>query len=38
MPRVIIIASSKGALGGLNISPPTYCPFPFALTIIKSKG
>ena len=37
MPKVVIVASSKGALGGLNISPFTYCPFPFALTIIRSK-
>ena len=37
MPRVIIIASSKGALGGPNISPFTYCPFPFTLAIIRSR-
>ena len=37
MPKVVIIASSKGALGGHNISPFTYCPFPFIFTIIKSK-
>ena len=37
MPRVIIVASSKGALGGLNISPFTYYPFPFTLAIIRSK-
>ena len=36
MPRVIIIASSKGALGGLNASLFTYCPFPFAPAIIRS--
>ena len=36
MPRVIIIASSKGALEGLNISLSTYYPFPFALAIIRS--
>ena len=37
MPRVVIVASSRGALKGLNISPLTYYPFPFALTIIRSK-
>ena len=37
MPRVVIVASSKGALKGLNISLFTYCPFPFTLTIIRSK-
>ena len=37
MPRVVIIASGKGALSKLNISPPTYCPFPFILAIIRSK-
>ena len=36
MPRVVIIASGKGALGGPNISPPAYCPFPFALAIVRS--
>ena len=37
MPRVVIIASNKGALGGLNISPFTYYLFTFALAIIKSR-
>ena len=37
MPKVVIIASSKGALGGLNISLSTYCPFTFVLAIIRSK-
>ena len=37
MPKVVIIASSKGALGGLNMSLSTYCPFPFALAIIRSR-
>ena len=32
MPRVIIITSSKGALEELNISPFTYCFFPFIFT------
>ena len=37
MPRVIIVASGKGALERLNTSLSTYCPFPFALAIIKSR-
>ena len=37
MPRVVIIASNKGALGGPNASPFTYCLFPFIFTIIRSK-
>ena len=37
MPKVVIIASSKGALEELNISLSTYCPFPFILIIIRSK-
>ena len=36
MPRVVIVASSKGALKGLNASPSIYCPFPFALIIVRS--
>ena len=36
MPRVVIIASNRGALGGPNASPFTYCPFPLAPTIVRS--
>ena len=36
MPRVVIVASSKGALKGPNISLSIYRFFPFALTIIRS--
>ena len=37
MPKVIIIANSGGALERPNASPFTYCPFPFAPAIVRSK-